>query len=275
MCRVKPWKALICTAASLLLTSVPAKGQSPAPAAPAPSFEVASIRENANPNPRWRMSFTADGVSATDVTLLWVLHEAYGIGDDRLWSGAPAWAGQKRFDIEAKFDVARYPNPTREQHQAMVQQLLADRFKLVVHHESREFPLYALAVAKNGPKLTDAQPDELQRSGLDGKPVCVVTGSRMGSVGLKGCTMEDLASILSGWTRSDLGRKIVDQTGLTGRYTLHLEWSPDLRQSANAANPAGPSIFTALKEQLGLELKPIQGPLDTIVIDHVEMPTEN
>lgn len=240
-----------------------------------PVFEVASIRQNMNPNPRWRMGFTADGLSATDVTLQWVLRDAYELWNDDLWSGGPAWLNERRFDIEAKYDVSRYPNPTHEQRQAMLQQLLADRFKLVVHHESKQFPLYALVVANGGPKFEETKPEDIHHSGLDGTAVCVITRSKMGSTGLEGCTMADLARNLTAWTRHDLGRTIVDQTGLTGRYTVAVEWTPDNVPTSSIQNYTGPSILTAVKEQLGLELKPIKGPLDTIVIDHVEMPTEN
>ena len=244
-------------------------------AAAGPTFEVASIRQNMNPNPRWHMFFTADGLNAVDVTLQYAIREAYGVYDDRLWSGGPPWLNERRFDIQAKFDVSKYPNLTREQRQAMLRQLLADRFKLVVHHESREFPLYDLLVAKNRPKFVETKPGDIQYNRLDGGAVCVVTRSRMGSLGLRGCTMTDLAQMLTGWTQSDLGRIIEDRTGLPGRYTLALQWTPENVPVAAIQKYSGPSIFTALKEQLGLELKATKGPLDTIVIDHVEMPTPN
>jgi uncharacterized protein (TIGR03435 family) len=99
-------------------------------------------------------------------------------------------------------------------------------------------------------------------------------------LGLRGCTSSDLARILYGAAKRDLGRKVVDQTGLTGRYTVDLHWAPVETSTPSMSAPAttdasGPSIFTEVKEQLGLELRPIKGPLDIIVIDHVEMPTEN
>ena len=87
--------------------------------------------------------------------------------------------------------------------------------------------------------------------------------------------MANLAQALTGWTQSDLGRIIEDRTGLTGRYTLALQWTPENVPASAIQKYSGPSIFTALKEQLGLELKATKGPLDTIVIDHVEMPTPN
>jgi uncharacterized protein (TIGR03435 family) len=239
-----------------------------------PTFEVASIRQNIDPNHSWRMNFTPNGVSALDVTLQYAIHEAYGLYDDRLWSGGPSWLTERRFDIEAKYDTVQYPHPTLVQRQAMLQQLLAERFKLAVHHESNEFPLYALVVAKNGPKFQESKPDELHPNKVYGS-ICHVTRSRPGILGLEGCTMVDLARLLTGWTHHDLGRTIVDHTGLTARYTLLLQWTPENASQPAAQDTEGPFLFTALKEQLGLELKATTGPLDTIVIDHVEMPSEN
>jgi uncharacterized protein (TIGR03435 family) len=257
----------------------PAAGQA-VPTGKVPEYEVASVRENKNPDPRWNMYFTLDGVHAMDVTLLWAMGEAYGMQDLSLISGGPTWADQKRFDIEAKYDVSQYPNLTREQQQAMLQQLLEERFKLAVHHEAKDSPLYALVVTASGAKIEETKPEEILKSRLDGHPMCHIYSSRRGTLGLKGCTMGDLANMLYGGARSDLGRRVVDQTGLKGRYTVELHWAP-----INTANPtdaapgasdaSGPSIFTAVKEQLGLELKPTKGPVDTLVIDHAELPPEN
>jgi uncharacterized protein (TIGR03435 family) len=225
------------------------------------------------------MSFTQDGVRAMDVTLLWVLHEAYGITDDELWSGGPTWIKEKRFDIEAKYDTDRYPNPTREERQEMLQQLLADRFKLVVHREPKEFPLYALVVAKGGPKFEETKLENLRQNPTYGV-ICTHQRGGKGVMEMSGCTLAQFAFDLGGNARNDLGRRVADQTGLNGHYTIALHWAPlsmanPAEQSANATDPTGPSIFTAVKEQLGLELKPMTGPLDTMVIDHAELPNEN
>jgi uncharacterized protein (TIGR03435 family) len=270
---------LVVTAICILLFTKMDLGQTVPDAAKTPSFEVASIKQNMNPNPAWRLNFTPDGVSARDVTLLWALSEAYGVRDLSLTSGGPAWIDEKRFDIEAKYDVSLYPNLTRQQRMEMLQQLLADRFKLVVHHEAKDFPLYALVVVRSGSKLVETKPEDIQQSRMGG-PVCHVTGVSRSSLKLVGCTSGDLANILYGAARSDLGRRVEDRTGLKGTYTVDLHWGPiaaasPLPDASNPSDAGGPSIFTAVKEQLGLELKPINGPLDTIVIDHVEMPSEN
>jgi len=244
-----------------------------------PAYEVASVRQNLNPNPAWSMSFTYDGVRAKDVTLLWALHEAYGIYDSDLWSGGPAWLDKARFDIEAKYDVSKYPIVTLEQRQAMLQQLLADRFKVVVHHEAKEFPVYALVVARHGPKFEETKPEDLRKNPVYGV-MCMHTGGHRGAIEMHGCTMTQFANALGGNGRFDLGRKVVDQTGLPGYYTFALHWAPadtpnPSSTGLSAPDPSGPSIFTAVKEQLGLELKPIKAPLDTIVIDHAETPSAN
>lgn len=270
---------LCVSAVSLAIAQSQTVAQTIAPSASAPSFEVASVRQNQNPNPRWNMYFTPDGVHATDVTLRWALDEAYGVTDDSLWSGGPAWLDKARFDIEAKYDVAKDPNLTREQRQAMLQQLLADRFKLSVHHESKEFPLYALVVTRDGPKFEETKPADLRKSPVAGV-LCMHKGHGRGAIEMQGCTMTQFANSLSDNGGNDLGRRVVDQTGLNGYYTIALQWAPvDARSPSsadlNVPESSGPSIFTAVKEQLGLGLKPIKGPLDTIVIDHAEMPTEN
>jgi hypothetical protein len=102
-----------------------------------PRYDVASIRQDLNPHPSWRMNFTSDGVSAKDVTLFYAIEEAYGFYDDELWSAVPSWTMQTRFDVEAKYDMEKYPHVTLEQRNGMLQQLLAERFKLIVHHVSR------------------------------------------------------------------------------------------------------------------------------------------
>jgi uncharacterized protein (TIGR03435 family) len=256
-----------------------ATGEQASPVGKTPAYEVASVRENTNPMPRWNMYFTPDGVHAMDVTLLYALQEAYGIYDDERWSGGPTWIKQRRFDIEAKFDGARYPKPTLEERRAMLQQLLADRFKVAAHREPKEFPLYALVVGKDGPKIAETKPEELHESPVYGA-MCTITRGGRGFVEMHGCTTAQLADALTGSGRNDLGRRVVDQTGLTGRYTVALQWTPLDATNAAAGAPSppdasGPSIFTAVKEQLGLELRPIKGPIDTMVIDRAELPTAN
>jgi uncharacterized protein (TIGR03435 family) len=256
------------------LVASAAIGQSAAGQGKTPAFDVASIRQNVDPKIRWRMQFTADGVSAVDVTLQYAMQEAYGLYDAKRWSGGPEWVSERRFNIEARFDPAEYKSVTLEQRRAMLQQLLADRCKLVMHHEQREFPLYALVVARSGTKFNKSKQEDLDSPSIYGSS-CLITRSRPDHLEMKGCTTRELATDLTGLARLDLNRNIVDQTGLTGLYDFALSWTPEDPAAAERLNSVGPPIFSALQKQLGLKLKPTKGMLDTIVIDHIEMPSEN
>jgi len=247
--------------------------QSSTKPAQTPVFEFASIRQNINPQISWRMSFTTNGVSAVDVTLQYVLEEAYGLYDSKRWSGGPNWLNERRFNIEARFDSAQYKNVTLAQRRAMLQKLLADRFGLVVHHEPKKLPVYALVVAKHGPKLVMPRPADMNSETIYGS-TCLITRSSLGHVEMKDCTTRDFISVLTPMVASDLGRNIIDQTDLIGHYNFDLSWSPE-DPAAAALESDAPTIFTALEKDLGLKLKPAKAMLDTIVIDHIEMPSPN
>jgi uncharacterized protein (TIGR03435 family) len=149
----------------------------------------------------------------------------------------------------------------------MIQQLLADQFKLVAHTETRQLPVYALVVAnpKTGPKIQPAK--DLNRS----------ISLNNGQIKAEGITLEDLAQKLTRSLSDVLGRVVIDQTGLTGRYDLTLKWTSDMTTSTtpNSEPDAPPDIFTAIQEQLGLKLESTKAPVPVLVIDHVEMPSEN
>ncbi len=153
------------------------------------------------------------------------------------------------------------PKEQSEQRRLMLRALLADRFKLKVHQETKILPLYQLVIAKGGPKLKESHASKTTTNGI-GR----LTAQRM--------TMASLTRILTVVT----DRLVVDKTGLTAEYDFDLRWTPDdLQESAGEIPEAvsGPSIFTALKEQLGLKLQPAKGPVDILVIDHIERPSEN
>jgi uncharacterized protein (TIGR03435 family) len=209
------------------------------------------------------------------LTLKDAIATAYGIESikrDQNILGGPSWIGSDRYHIEG---VALNPaTVTSAQLRLMFQRLLADRFKLKLHKESRDLPGYALLVARNGPRLEIRNAGE-DKSGLAGRP-----GSLRGnSIGLPG-----LATALS----TNLGLPVVDETGLTGRYNFSLTWTPgqaDMNgefggmppevRGQFAGDPNGPSIFTAVQEQLGLRLEARKIPTDVIVIDHAEKPDAN
>jgi uncharacterized protein (TIGR03435 family) len=238
----------------------------------APRFDVASVRVNPMKDPRWNFHYTADGLTATDVTLFYLMEEAVGIFEEERWRDVPKWVSEKRFDVVAKYDAGKFGDAAIEQRRLMLQQLLAERFAMKVHHESKMFPIYALVLAKRGRRFEGTEPGEMRMS--KNGPMCSITRSSKRLLEMKGCSVGDLAEVMMGQVGADLGREIVDKTGLKGRYSFSLRWTPN-DASGSSASDAGPSIFTALEEQLGLQLKPAKSPLDAIVVDHVEMPTGN
>jgi uncharacterized protein (TIGR03435 family) len=163
-------------------------------------------------------------------------------------------------------EIIRVEPLTFEQRRTMFQQILADRFKLVAHHETRELPIYQLTIGKNGSKLKESAPDDPASTKPSRKGI--MFGPGRGKVTATGGSLSMFITALS----RQLGRIIVDKTGLTGRYDFTLEWTPD---DAAPSDQSGPGIFTAIQEQLGLKLEPTKGPVDVIVIDHIEKPSAN
>ena len=232
-------------------------------------FEAATVKRNRSASSSSHSSYSDGRFTASNVSLKNLIqYSAYGVPGSRI-VGGPKWLDSERFDIEAKLDGPSTEKlralSRRENHlqtQAMFQQLLADRFKLTTHWETREMPVYDLVVAKSGAKLQPMK-DAKASSGTD---------TEHGHLTANGITPAELARALTQEVSGELGRVIVDKTGLTGRYDMELKWTPD---SDSAPEDAGPSIFTAAQEQLGLKLEPSKGPVEVLVIDRAEMPTEN
>jgi uncharacterized protein (TIGR03435 family) len=220
--------------------------------------------------------FTADGFRGTNVPVHSLLLQAYGLHEGESF-GEPAWANSDVFDIEAKVagpDVAAFSKLDSDQRQAMLQQILAERFKLAAHRETREVPVYAISVAKGGPKLKESEIDPaVSASARRGGGIRM----SMGMIAAHECTIPYFLSMLS----RQLGRTIIDRTGLISNYEFTLQWMPDNGVSASSNVPDGaqpdalPSIFTALQEQLGLKLEATKAPASVLVIDHLERPTQN
>jgi uncharacterized protein (TIGR03435 family) len=262
-----------------------------------PKFEVATIKPTKDDDGRTMMMFTPDGISIHGVPMKMLLRESFGVEDDRIL-GEPGWV-KNRFDIEAKVDADDAPklkNLKIDQRRGMMLPLLQDRFNLKYHHETRELPIYALVVAKGGVKMKEAAPDPPAKS-EDTKPddPTAKDKPRMGRHSLMmngrghlestGTTTTMLVHILS----SQLGRTVVDKTGLTANYDYTLQWTPDDAGMPMAGgggdngqgkgevppDAGGPSLFTALEEQLGLKLEATKNSVDVIVIDHIDLPSEN
>jgi bla regulator protein blaR1 len=270
-----------------MLASGLAFAQSP----PAPlTFDVASIKPSSGDDRRVGIQFMpGGGLRTTGTTLKFLITFAYDVRDFQV-SGGPGWINSDRFDILAKSDrdaAEGGPDDMRkmsdaqmktasEQMRAKLQALLADRFQLTIHHETKDAPVYALVIGKNGSKLKEAEVKEGDRRRM----------MRMGRSELngEGAPIDLLTSTLS----NVLGRPVIDHTGLKGNYDFKLTWTPDPGQAGGPGGPPppgveappppdpnGPSIFTAVQEQLGLRLESQKGPVDMIVIDKVEKLSEN
>lgn len=216
-------------------------------------FDAASIKPSP-PGPNNTMTrFDPGGrFTATGAPLKALMQLAYGVKDFQI-SGGPGWVGTERYDIVAKPEAGA--NPSQEQLKRMIQALLAERFQLKIHRETRDLTIYSLVVGKNGPKLqasTDAS----------------ASGMSMGPGQLTGrkVAMKMFASMLE----QQLGRVVVDNTGIPGEFDIRLEWAKDQTPDA-----AGASIFTALQEQLGLRLESQKGPVEVLVIDSAEKASAN
>jgi uncharacterized protein (TIGR03435 family) len=259
-------------------------------------YDVASIRKFTPDGGPMVMStrFDPDGMTATHVYVKMLICWAYGVTNYQV-SGGPAWLDSDLYDVHAKMDettaemLAKLPSDQAKQdRQHMAQALLADRFKLAVHHEARQLPGFALVVAKGGSKLHEAKPDDEYKDGIkntDGRALgkgMMRTGLDGGAVTwtAQGISVDALAKRLSVQLRS----KVDNETGLKDDYDVTLRFSIDEGRAA-APNPSddggslaensAPPIFTALQEQLGLKLESKKIPVDVIVIDHIEAPTEN
>jgi uncharacterized protein (TIGR03435 family) len=227
----------------------------------AQQFEVATVKrspETGSDTININLGNIRNGrVTLGNASLSDCLRFAYGIVSDAQIAG-PDWIKSKavRFDILAQAPA----DAPREQIMVMLQALLKERLKLELHHEPRELPHLALIAAKGGPKLKEAKPDAPQ-----GNP------SLFGKIVAGRMTMGTLAMLISRFER----QTVIDLTDLKGYYEFTLEWTPESR-AAKAEEPPGPTIFTAVQEQLGLRLEKRKGPIDVLVIDRAEqVPIEN
>jgi len=285
----------------VLILGVNLMAQASAPAE-APKFEVASVRPNTSGDNKMSNQILPGGrYNAVNIPPRLLIMNAYGLQEQQL-VGAPPWISSERFDIVAKAEGEIGPPASRDggpsPMQLMIRSLLEERFKLKVHREPREVAIYSLVLARpdgrlgNGLKVSAVDceaflaarrkggpPPEPPKPGE--RPQC---GARVGFGELTagGRPLTELVSLLS----ATVGRSVVDRTGLTGSYDIDLRWTPDrvLQRTGAAASepirvngveidPNGPSIFTALQEQLGLKLESERGTIEALVIDSIERPT--
>lgn len=225
-----------------------AHGQS----APRPEFEVASVKPHSSSEDSPNVSVARDPgrLTYTNLTVRGLIRGAYGLKVCPLSRG-PDGLSTDRYDVIAKVP----PDTSKEQRMLMLQALLAERFKLVVHRETKELPIYALVAGKSGPKFREVQDDGSAAE----------TGSGGGhQIKAHHISMKLLAATLQGW----IGDTVVDETGLAGLFDLNLDFNPDESLSSE-----GPTVFEAVQRQLGLKLEARKGPVEVVVIDQVEKPS--
>jgi uncharacterized protein (TIGR03435 family) len=254
---------LICGASLIVLLTSGAFGQS----AQAPrAFEVASVKPHAGPLSRVD-HFSSSGPRATleGYPPIGLVREAYGLENYQVSFAVPQRDDEYiYYDIFAKAEGDGAP--TRNEFRQMLQTLLAERFKLKVHRGTKEMPVYALVVGKNGPKFKESAPDASSAAndvGVNGRNQ-YMTASK--------ATMEDLVQTITNILFVD--RPILDKTGLTGTYAFKLEATPEFRINNNPES-SDISVFTAVQEQLGLKLEAQKAPVEVLVVDHIEKPSGN
>jgi len=259
----------------LLTIASSALGQAVAtkPAVKIPVYDVVSIKPNKSGSGGMSWSNQDDSFEATNASVMIILMNAYGIREDQI-SGAPEWVRSTRFDLKAKVvdpDPEVMKNLTNKQRLTMLQGVLASRFKLQAHTETRTLPVYDMVVAKGGSKLKPAPPAVVTTDEA-GNPKTMPRGSwTFGNGTLSATAMSSLA--LANQLASELEHTVIDKTGLTGVYDLTLKWTQDDGQPPPEGS--SPSLFTAVQEQLGLKLQPAKGPVGILVIDHIELPSDN
>jgi uncharacterized protein (TIGR03435 family) len=233
------------------------KPPTPAPTQPA-IFDVISIKPSDPKNLSSSVRPDPNNFTMSGTELKFIIEYAYDLHDFQL-EGAPAWITSTRFDIVAKPETPSVPSQNLDARLKLVrvrlQSLLADRFQFRAHKGMMDMPVYGLMVAKGGPKLEASTANTGYTTG-PGQFVC------------SAFSMDDLAALLS----DSMDRMVLDQTKLPGSYKFTLKWTPD--ESPNP-NPDLPGIFTAIQEQLGLKLIPTKGPVEMLIIDHIEKPSAN
>ncbi len=295
-CKLDFSRKLLLSAAGLFAVAVPivfgvlkppqsrAASQAQSGAAFASAFEIASITPNKNGEPMagfkikgrpaHAIMWKPDRFMATNFSLPMLLQRVYDVQAEQILGG-PAWFNSENFDVDAHVDKSvaddlgkLTPDQSKLERQRMLQVLFGDRFKLTLHHETRELPVYVLVIPTNGPKIQPSKPGDTYPNGLkrpdDGQPQGPgLWWPEEGKLIGQGVSVSSLVRSLS---QKLGGRIVVDKTGLTGDYDFTLQWTREENQAA---------LLTAIQEQLGLKLETQKLPIDVLVIDHAEMPSEN
>ena len=254
----------------LVLAAAALLGQAPA----RPRFDVASIKPSQERGMMY-VRVLPGGRLVVNAPARLMLMNAYGLQFSQLAS-APDWLSSETWSVDARAEG----NPTRDELMLMLQSLLEERFRLKVHHESREMSVYALTVARNGPKLPTPK-DGACATPVPGQPepAAPPCGRVRISMSPQGVLMEGGSAAMSELARVlaiPLSRPVVDRTALSGAYDIRLQFSDDVSGATPPpADATNSGIFTAIQEQLGLKLESTKAPVDVLVIDHIDRPTAN
>ncbi|HEV2484529.1 MAG TPA: TIGR03435 family protein [Terracidiphilus sp.] len=275
-----------------MLVAVPAHSQLVHPAdGPTPTFEVASIRPSRADGGFENYQLSSARFHVENAPLTALIRFAFDIRSDDQLPKEPAWIASEKFDIDAKVDDSDVeamskllPDQKLERYRLMMQALLGERFKLKVSTHMKELPVYTLIVTKSSAKLTasDVSPEAIARR------VPILAGGSKGELHASSVSMAMFTQWLSGREETD-NRVVIDATGLKGGFDFTLHWTPDSAHmeqlngagaaqggaSVASQDSARLSIITALQEQLGLKLEPRRAPVEVLVIDNVERPSQN
>jgi uncharacterized protein (TIGR03435 family) len=267
--RFLAWRNEFLLTVVIAAVAAPAPGQTAAPAprqqgSPTTAFSYDAVTIKPDPDGHGFFKLSPDSFSMGGMPAWVLIRSAYGVLMEGQVVGLPDWAKTEPIAVEAKMDADTTralrkipPMAQWKQMQLMLQAMLAERFALKAHRETNDLPIYELTVAKGGSKMKQTAPDSSGGS----------ANYASGKATAHEISIESLAANLS----FAVGRVVVNKTGLEGGYDFTLDYAPD------GADPSDtrPSIFTAIEEQLGLKLEPARGPVDVIVVDHIERPTEN
>ena len=226
------------------------------PAAVIPVYNSVSIKPAKSASDMVMLGSSPDGLTANGATLQMLIQMAYGVADFQILGG-PNWLTSERYDVGAKAGASAAGELQDIVSQRMLQALLVNRFRLMVHRETKEFPVYALVTAKGGPILKKSKP---------GIGLLIGQGQLISKGGSLGMLVDRLSRLL--------GRPILDKTGLTGNYDFTMRWEPESQAPIMSSSDSfGPSILTVLEEQIGLKLESQELPVDVLVIDRAEKPS--
>jgi uncharacterized protein (TIGR03435 family) len=255
------------------------------PAVVSPRFEVASIKVSKNPEPGGNVNITPGRFRGKDLALQWLILTAYRIKSGNLSGALPPWTISERYDIDATTGNAA----SEDQVLLALQLLLKDRFQLREHREMRQQPVYFLTIGKNGIKMPPGSCVPVKKD-LPNECYSRKSEGLIETLDWRGVSMSAAAGVayrsLAWALAAPLGRPVIDKTGLAGTFDVHLRWArdpapADLRPIDGSTtppaetNPGAPSLATAMEEQLGLKLEAGKGPVEYLIVDHVDKPGAN